>query len=222
MTYGINIRPYDDPLIAIAEEAVEGAAELVIDGPFLVDILPILKYVPDWFPGAKFQRNAAMMRTQAENIRNAPFAATKKLMVFTPCPGLFSNPSMTPTQEDGKYDPSLVSEALRQTEHTDNPNQDIEFVKDVATQAYIGESAGFQCLVFFLLGSRSVTSAGADTTVSALGTFFLAMVCYPEVQQKAQEELDKVLNGRLPEHSDIVSLPYLSALVKEVYRCGEV
>ena len=222
MTYGINIRPYDDPLIAIAEEAVEGAAELVIDGPFLVDILPILKYVPDWFPGAKFQRKAAMMRTQAENIRNAPFAATKKLMVFTPCPGLFSNPSMTPTQEDGNYDPSLVSEALRQTEHTDNPNQDIEFVKDVATQAYMGESAGFQCLVFFLLGSRSVTSAGADTTVSALGTFFLAMVCYPEVQQKAQEELDKVLNGRLPEHSDIVSLPYLSALVKEVYRCDEV
>ena len=48
------------------------------------------------------------------------------------------------------------------------------------------------------------------------------MVCYPDVQKKAQEELDKVLNGRLPEHSDIVSLPYLSALVKEVHRCGEV
>ena len=44
------------------------------------------------------------------------------------------------------------------------------------------------------------------------------MVCYPEVQKKAQEELDKVLNGRLPEHSDIASLPYLSALIKEVYR----
>jgi hypothetical protein len=48
------------------------------------------------------------------------------------------------------------------------------------------------------------------------------MVCYPEVQKKAQEELDKVLNGRLPEHTDIESLPYLSALVKEVYRYGEV
>ena len=44
------------------------------------------------------------------------------------------------------------------------------------------------------------------------------MVCYPEVQKKAQAELDKVLNGRLPEHSDFSSLPYLSALVKEVYR----
>jgi len=31
-------------------------------------------------------------------------------------------------------------------------------------------------------------------------------------------EIDKVLNGRLPEHSDLPSLPYLSALVKEIYR----
>ena len=51
-----------------------------------------------------------------------------------------------------------------------------------------------------------------------MGTFFLAMVCYPEVQKEAQAELDKVLNGRLPEHNDTTSLPYLSALVKELYR----
>ena len=51
-----------------------------------------------------------------------------------------------------------------------------------------------------------------------MGTFFLAMVCYPDVQKEAQAELDKVLNGRLPEHSDFPSLPYLSALVKEVLR----
>ena len=44
------------------------------------------------------------------------------------------------------------------------------------------------------------------------------MVCYPEAQKKAQAELDEVLNGRLPEHSDFPSLPYVSALVKEIYR----
>jgi hypothetical protein len=48
------------------------------------------------------------------------------------------------------------------------------------------------------------------------------MVCYPKVQKKAQAELDQVLNGRLPEHSDLPSLPYLSALVKEVYRYAVV
>ena len=48
------------------------------------------------------------------------------------------------------------------------------------------------------------------------------MVCYPEVQREAQAELDKDLDGRLPEHSDTASLPYLSALVKEVYRYASV
>ena len=73
-----------------------------------------------------------------------------------------------------------------------------------------------------LFGWRSYTSAGADTTASAIGTFFLAMVCYPEAQKKAQAELDEVLNGRLPEHSDFPSLPYISALVKEIYRYAAV
>jgi hypothetical protein len=129
---------------------------------------------------------------------------------------------MTPAQANGHDDPSFVSDALRQIEHSDSPNQDVDLLKDVAAMAYVGESARFICLLSFLLGQRSITSAGAETTASALGTFFLAMVCYPEVQKKAQEELDKVLNGRLPEYSDIVSLPYLSALVKEVYRCDEI
>ena len=48
------------------------------------------------------------------------------------------------------------------------------------------------------------------------------MVCYPEVQNEARAELDKVLDGRLPEHIDITSLPYLSALVKEVFRYAAV
>jgi hypothetical protein len=56
---------------------------------------------------------------------------------------------MTLSQENGDYDPSLVSETLRQIEHADNPNQDIELLKDVATQAFMGESTR---MLSFLLG----------------------------------------------------------------------
>ena len=84
MTYSISVRPYNDPYVAIAEEAIAAVVELLIAGAFLVDIIPILKYVPEWFPGAKFKRKAATMRTQAEKMRNATFAATKKLMVIIP------------------------------------------------------------------------------------------------------------------------------------------
>lgn len=45
------------------------------------------------------------------------------------------------------------------------------------------------------------------------------MALYPDVQQKAQEELDAVIGqSRLPEFSDRNSLPYINALVKELHR----
>lgn len=42
---------------------------------------------------------------------------------------------------------------------------------------------------------------------------------YPETQKKAQLELDRVVGkGRLPEFSDLDSLPYINAIVKEGLR----
>ena len=44
------------------------------------------------------------------------------------------------------------------------------------------------------------------------------MMSFPEAQSKAQEELDRVLRGRLPEYNDLNELPYTTALVKEIFR----
>ena len=88
MTYSIKVQPYNDPYIKIAEEAVAAIAELLIPGAFLVDIIPILKYVPEWFPCAKFQRKAAVMRKHAAIIRNTTFAAAEKLVVCDSTPFL--------------------------------------------------------------------------------------------------------------------------------------
>ena len=52
-----------------------------------------------------------------------------------------------------------------------------------------------------------------------MGAFFLAMALYPEVQKKAQQELDAVVGSeRLPDFSDRPSLPYVNAIVKELLR----
>lgn len=65
----------------------------------------------------------------------------------------------------------------------------------------------------------AVYSGGADTTVCALSTFVLAMVLYPEVQAKAQEEIDRVVGAdRLPGIVDRPSLPYVEAVFKETLR----
>lgn len=45
------------------------------------------------------------------------------------------------------------------------------------------------------------------------------MTLAPEIQRKAQEEIDQVIgNSRLPKYSDKDSLPYISAIVKESFR----
>lgn len=45
------------------------------------------------------------------------------------------------------------------------------------------------------------------------------MTLYPEVQRRAQQELDAVVGSdRLPTLEDRDQLPYLCALVSEVYR----
>ncbi|KAJ7610063.1 cytochrome P450 [Roridomyces roridus] len=64
---------------------------------------------------------------------------------------------------------------------------------------------------------------GADTTVSALSTFVLAMLANPEAQRKAQAEIDFIFGGRgLPTFKDQDALPYVSALVHEVMRWEQV
>lgn len=60
-------------------------------------------------------------------------------------------------------------------------------------------------------------------TVSSLSSFFLAMALHPEVQIKAQAELDAVIGPkRLPDYNDRASLPYINATVKEVLRWSPV
>ena len=45
------------------------------------------------------------------------------------------------------------------------------------------------------------------------------MILYPEVQRKAQTEIDQVVgNSRLPDFSDQDVLPYVQAVLKEVLR----
>ena len=54
-------------------------------------------------------------------------------------------------------------------------------------------------------------------------TFFLAMAAFPEVQSKAQAELDSMIGShRLPEFGDQSSLPYVCAVVKELLRWRSV
>ncbi|QRW23970.1 cytochrome P450 family protein [Rhizoctonia solani] len=63
-------------------------------------------------------------------------------------------------------------------------------------------------------------AAGTDTSATALVNFVAAMVIKPEVQAKAQAEVDSVLGNvvRLPTIADRSQMPYVGNLIQEVMR----
>ncbi|KAK0475230.1 cytochrome P450 [Armillaria novae-zelandiae] len=64
---------------------------------------------------------------------------------------------------------------------------------------------------------------GWNYTVSAIATFILGILLNPEAQRKGQAEIDGVLNQeRLPTFDDEESMPYVTAIVKEVLRWKNV
>ncbi|KAG8742332.1 hypothetical protein FRC12_015392 [Ceratobasidium sp. 428] len=67
--------------------------------------------------------------------------------------------------------------------------------------------------------AASLYAGGADTTVSAISTFFIAMLYNPAAQAAAQAEIERVVGtSRLPTYTDRESLPYVEAIYKEVLR----
>lgn len=178
-TYGIH-GDAADPYISTAIEAVNAVTTATAPGAFLVDFLPFLKHIPEWVPGAGFQRKARHWNILRHHMTEKPFQAAKHQIAM------------------GVYTPSLTSTALANMDLThDVPSQE-DLIKKVAVTCY---------------------GAGTDTVVAALAALILAMLLHPEVQNNAQRELDEVLGqGVLPSFDDESSLPYITAIVREVLR----
>ncbi|KDQ59106.1 hypothetical protein JAAARDRAFT_113176, partial [Jaapia argillacea MUCL 33604] len=180
MAYGIKIDAKKDNYEEMAELLVDAIERTAVPGAFLVDLLPFLKYVPAWLPGAGFKTKAEEWRLLGADFVNKPFNAVKEALRL-----------------GEQVRPSMVSSLLQKLPE-DHDAEDEETIKNVASTAFV---------------------AGADTTVSALEVFFLAMVLYPDVQKQAQAELDRVVgSSRLPDFNDQNNLPYLNAIVKETMR----
>ena len=79
--YGIAIQESDDPYISIAEEVMNGITQAGIPGSFWVDLFPVLKYVPSWFPGAGFQKKAARWREAIHIAADKPFSHVQEQLV---------------------------------------------------------------------------------------------------------------------------------------------
>ena len=60
-------------------------------------------------------------------------------------------------------------------------------------------------------------AAGSDTTSVFIQSLVLLLHAHPEVQRKAQQEIDNVIGlDRMPVIDDIKRLPYVQAVINEV------
>lgn len=81
LIYGRRVEGKDDPIFAMASGLAEVLCrELTPDRVVLLKVMPFLRYLPSWFPGAGFKRNAAKCRGMAAEMAELPFAMAKDEM----------------------------------------------------------------------------------------------------------------------------------------------
>lgn len=136
--YGFKIKPIGDPYVTAAEKAMNGASQGLLPGAYLVDAFPILKSIPEWFPGAAFKRNA---RKWGEDLRvclRDPFA------------------KISQSFESGTAAPSLVTSWLSRIKSklmdADYKRYHLEVLENTAGTAFLGgyESTSATLLNFTL------------------------------------------------------------------------
>ncbi|KIJ25581.1 hypothetical protein M422DRAFT_193309 [Sphaerobolus stellatus SS14] len=79
--YGICIKTENDLYIHIAKETIRAAGEAGAPSRFFVDLLPWMKYIPEWVPGASFQTQAKIWKEYGRKITELPFQTTKAAIV---------------------------------------------------------------------------------------------------------------------------------------------
>ena len=79
--YGVKIQGRSDPYMVLSSRVVEGLNIAGKPGAFYVDILPALKYVPEWFPGASWKGVARHHRENSYKARQEPYNNVVEKMV---------------------------------------------------------------------------------------------------------------------------------------------
>ncbi|KAI8315325.1 Multifunctional cytochrome P450 monooxygenase [Colletotrichum sp. SAR11_59] len=170
IVYGYNAEQFKkDPLTGMMNDAMEHFAYAATPGNFLVDIIPILRYVPEWFPGAGWKKIANKWAAELKETVDTGYKFVEDQLAA------------------GKKNDSYLSRAMSSSEDTPENVHNNKWT------------------------AASLFGGGADTSVASIATFFLAMAKYPEVQKKAQEEIDRVIGSdRLPNLDDRDNLPWFT------------
>ncbi|GAB1527526.1 monooxygenase activity [Rhizoctonia solani] len=201
LAYGYTLQGDDDLVFQGLRQSSE---HLIVAGMFtnfLVNVFPLLSYVPHWLPGASWKRTAYRWRQLKEQALSAPYEWTKAQIA------------------SGTAEPSILGALLQSPDLTSHLQEDEKErnLKEVAQAIVTGGTETVK--VLSIIEVQKLTGMKSAQTSTALVAFVAAMVLNPDVQLKAQKELDTVLGPTsLPTMSDRERLPYMRKLIQEVLR----
>ncbi|KAJ3552999.1 hypothetical protein NM688_g3851 [Phlebia brevispora] len=201
VTYGLQIQDEDDEFISLANRAVEVVNENRTR-VFWIEYFPWLAYIPAWIPSPYSyalayarQRKEIVDRTRTEGFDLAAEAFA-----------------------EGTASPSMTQKLLQRLEDRFAGTDDYERQKQVIIDA-TGMAYGAAVDTVSIISDLKDVLLTAHQQGSTASSFLVAMAMFPDVQKKAQEELDRVIGlNRLPTVEDIEGLPYIQAMCMEALR----
>jgi hypothetical protein len=77
--------------VDLADKATDQFSLSTAPGAFLIDVMPFLKHVPAWFPGAGFKKTAKEWSNTLKEMVDMPFDFTKQQMAAGIAPPSFTS-----------------------------------------------------------------------------------------------------------------------------------
>ncbi|KAI0350839.1 O-methylsterigmatocystin oxidoreductase [Trametes cingulata] len=134
--YGIRVAEQADPFVSLSEKVATTFSTIVVPGRYLVEVVPWLRYLPAWFPGAKFKRDALSWRSDVAAARDLSYDVSVE--------------AMTQGMSRSSIVAALVEKTVQKEGHVSQ--EDTERFRDVTGLAYLtgADTTLFSMQAFFL------------------------------------------------------------------------
>ncbi|XP_055330940.1 cytochrome P450 2B4-like [Paramacrobiotus metropolitanus] len=113
----------------------------------------------------------------------------------------------------------IVEELLEQHKKTFDAQHPRDYI-DAFLRVQIADDSGCFSGEQLVRNVYDLYAAGFQSTTIFLQWAMLYMICYPEVQQQIQREIDEVIGEKAITFADKISLPYTDATMQEIFRCA--
>uniref|UniRef100_G3WH64 Cytochrome P450 family 2 subfamily J member 2 n=1 Tax=Sarcophilus harrisii TaxID=9305 RepID=G3WH64_SARHA len=176
--------------------------------------------------GHRFEYHDSQFRELLKTLEDIMMLETKwQCQFFNLFPGIMKHLPGTHQKLFRKWKKveSFVEYVIKQHKEDLNPEEPRDFIdaylkelsKDNIHSSFTEKNLVFCTLDLFI--------AGTETTSTTLRWGMLFMALYPEIQDKIQAEIDRVIGQtRQPTIADKENLPYTNAAVHEVQRMGDI